>query len=244
MAANFRKTRQVLQRVFTLCEPSAKSTFALFICLGPLICFSLASCAMPLKTAREIHEAAPVAAYQGFANFPYEKLSLKDSRLFRIDEHSPAFNFVTGKSFFRAFALPQSSTPYTVTVRSYLVGPTLIDGYIFAPRAILLDDSFTVTRTLGTDDFHHAKPGLFENMGNKGLSWRAMLEGSTRIDQSARDERYLIILTTTKALEEKTIMPEPVYTMALWGSGMIPTGEVKDIPVSHSPVGNLRIILK
>jgi maltose operon protein len=202
---------------------------------------------MPLRTAREFHEAAPIAAYQGFADFPFEKLSLKDNRLFLIDEHSPAFNFATGKSFFRAFALPQSSTPYTVTLRSYLVGPTLKNGYIFAPRAIFLDDSFTVTRTLGTDDFHYANPGFFENMGGKGLSWRAMLEGSTRIDRSARDEHYLIILTTKKALEEKTIMPEPVYAMD-WDWLGTPwalrrTGEVK-IPVSNSPVGNLRIILE
>ena len=140
MTANFRKIRLVLQRAFALCEPLAKRTFFLFFCLGPLICFSLASCAIPLKTARELQEAAPVAAYQGFANFPYEKLSLKDSKVFRIDETSPSYDFDTGKSFFKAFALPQSPTSYTVTVRSYLVGHHVISGYIFAPRAIFLND--------------------------------------------------------------------------------------------------------
>jgi maltose operon protein len=241
MAANIIKMRQGLYEIFAMCKPVAKSTISPLFCLGLLSCFLLASCAMPLGTARERYEATPVVSYHGFVNFPYEKLSLKDSKAFRIDEHSPAFDFGTGKSFFRAFALPQSPTPYTVTVRSYLVGHHLNSGYIFAPRVIFLNDRFTVTRTLETGDFHYAKPGLFETSG-----WRAMLEGSTRIDRSARDERYLIILTTKEALKEKTILPFPVIIPVIMPGVVtaIPTGKQMDIPVSNSPVGNLRIILE
>lgn len=207
-------------------------------CLALLSCVALASCAMSLVTARERYEAAPVAPYQSFADFPYEKLSLKDSKAFRIDEHSPAFDFATGKSFFKAFSLPQSSMPYTVTVRSYLVGQHFKSDYIFAPRVIFLNERFTVTRTLEKSDFHYAYAGLFE-------TWRlrAMLEGSARIDQSARDERYLIILTTKEALQEKTTLPYPV-TICTPGAGVIPTGQSVYAPFPNSPVGNLRIILE
>lgn len=241
MAANSIKMRQALYGVFAMCKPLAKSIISPLFCLGLLTCFLLASCAMPLGTARERYEATPMVSYQGFVNFPYEKLRLKDSKAFRIDLHSPAFDFDTGKSFFRAFALPQSPTPYTVTVRSYLVGQHLKSGYIFAPRVIFLNDRFTVTRTLEKGDFHYAKPGMFETSG-----WRAMLEGSTRIDQSVRDERYLIILTTKEALKEKTILPYPVIIPVIMPGvvGAIPTGKKMDTPVPNSPMGNLRIILE
>jgi hypothetical protein len=241
MDANIIQERQILQGVLAPDKPLATSSIFPLFCLGLLSCFLLASCAMSLGTARERYEAAPVASFQSFADFPYEKLSLKDSKAFRMDEHFPAFDFATGKSFFKAFSLPQSPTPFTVTVRSYLVGQDIQTGYIFAPRVIFLDERFTVTRTLGKGDFHYAKPGLFETW-----DWRAMLESSTRIDQSALDECYLIILTTKEALQKKTTLEYPVIIPFIMPGvmGAIPTGETVDTPVPNSPVGNLRIILE
>jgi maltose operon protein len=241
VAANIILERQILQGVLAPGQPLATSNIFPLFCLGLLSCSLLAACAMPLGTARERYEAAPVASYQSLADFPYEKLRLKDSKAFRMDEHSPAFDFATGKSFFKAFSLPLSPTPYTVTVRSYLVGQDIQTGYIFAPRVIFLNERFIATRTLEKGDFHYAQPGLFETWG-----WRAMLESSTRIDQSARDERYLIILTTTEALQEKTTLQYPVIIPFIFfgAVGAIATGETVDTPVPNSPVGNLRIMLE
>ena len=180
------KNREILQEVFAPGNRLTKSIIYLLFCLALVCCFLLASCGTPqpsLKTATDRLAAAPVAPDQGFADFPYENLSLNESKHFWIDESSPVFDFDTGKSFFRAFALPQSPKPYTVRVRSYLMGES-----IFVPRVIILNDRFTVTRTGDLPEI---------------TSGAGFLTGFIHINQSVRDERYLIILTDRRALTKK-----------------------------------------
>ena len=217
------QNREVLQEVFALGNRLTKSIIYLLFCLGVVGCFLLASCDMPLmshKAAMDRLAASPGASYQGFANFPYENLSLNESKVFWIDENSSAFDFDTGKSFFRAFALPQSPTPYTVIVHSYLLGSARRPS-IFVPRVIILNDRFTVTRTKELRRYG-LKPPLLS----------IMLGGFVHIDQPASDERYMVILTNRHALTQK--IPS-LFTIG-------ETGKVSYL--LRSPVGKLRVIIE
>ncbi len=55
------------------------------------------------------------------ADADFAPLALPSKTAFEIDAASPAFDFgAEGVSYFRAFELPQSDRPYTVTVASYM----------------------------------------------------------------------------------------------------------------------------
>jgi hypothetical protein len=84
----------------------------------------IGGCAKPYGTVLRHYESAPVCC-ASLTELPVEPLKLGDKKSFDLGGGSPAYRFETGKSYFRAFALPQGPYPYRVTVSSYLVGDNL-----------------------------------------------------------------------------------------------------------------------
>src|SRR5208282_6920862 len=64
--------------------------------------------------------ASPPAPDSDPAHFRYEPLPAEGAVDFVIDAASPTFEFQSGPSAFRAFALPAQTRPYVVEVRSFL----------------------------------------------------------------------------------------------------------------------------
>jgi len=66
--------------------------------------------------------------------FSFEVLGIGDTKSFDLNETSPAYQFLTGKSISKAFLLPLSSYPYVVTISSYMLGDNIDSAYIFFPK--------------------------------------------------------------------------------------------------------------
>lgn len=199
----------------------------------------LASCAAPYKKVMARFEESPLCC-RGFEEFRYEPLSLPDEKSFRIDEESGAFAFETGKSYFRAFELPPFTAPYSITVKSYLLGDSIKNAYIFRPAVMFLDSRHEMTRLLETGAFAYAKPSLFETSG-----LRMMYTGEIPVSAENAGDRYMIILTTDRLRAETAIHTSRIFIPFIFPGivGVLPTGAKETNYVPHAPVGKLRIIV-
>lgn len=79
--------------------------------------------------------------------FKYEKLNITDSRSFDLNEGSKYFLFTTGKSYFKAFEIPQDGYPFHLLIKSYMLGEHITEGHIFYPYLIILNEKFKVIRS-------------------------------------------------------------------------------------------------
>lgn len=167
---------------------------------------------------------------KSFKEFDYARLNLPDSKNFDIDKNSRASSFNTGRSFFMAFALPKSSSPYTVSIESYFQGTSLTEGYIFSPALIFLNEDHQIVRSITR--------GLFEYNGDestKPLTAGSGLIAKIDITHEMKDYRYMIILTPGKTLgKEHKHSPTKRAPAALTG---------KKVPLIHAPSGKLKINL-
>ena len=212
---------------------------SVLLVLGLTVLFQ--GCAKPYSAVLRQYNEAPVCC-SSLAELPVEPLRLGDSKSFDM-EGSPAYRFSTGKSYFRAFALPTGPYPYKVTVRSFLMGDDLRSAYFFFPRIITLDGNRSVVRTTGTETFTLHKAGYFETMlETAGLQHK--LEGELNFPDGSLGEKYLVILTTSDLLKATT----PVSTV-----GDVPTltpgysvtapENGNEVRVAHGPGGRVSISL-
>jgi len=197
------------------------------------------ACAKPYSgVVRQYREAPPCCA--SLAELPVEPLQLSDKNSFDLADNSPAFRFETGKSYFRAFTLPQGPYPYRVTVRSFLVGSYLKSAYIFYPQLLTLDANRKVVRATGPGTFNIEHGGLLEAMQEaEGL--RYLLEGGLTFTEGSRDERYLVVLTTDELLQGRTSVPTGgEMFLPGYGGQVLAKGEVL---VPHAPAGRVTVSL-
>ena len=210
----------------------------------------LASCALPtrhMSPALEFPKEGPketvkpltllmrehrelIICCRSFKEFGYEGLRLPEAKNFKIDKDSRASGFNSGRSFFKSFALPEFSTPYTISIKSYLMGENLRDGYIFSPEMIFLNKDHQIVRTVSSDLFEYTGDGP-----GKPLIAGSALIGKIEITQEMKEYRFIIILTAGKTLAvEHTHSPTKKAPAALTG---------KKVPLIHAPAGKLRIEL-
>jgi hypothetical protein len=106
-----------------------------------------------------------------------------------LDEHSPAYPFDTGKSYFAAFRLPDPLKRRDLevsTFRRFGLEPGQ-ETRFFLPQIVLLDESFRITRVTDAAQVQYKEPGFIESG-----RYRAMLE----LDPKRWPERFFIIRTT------------------------------------------------
>lgn len=211
----------------------------------PLILLSAAilvqGCARPYGTVVRQFRDAPVCC-ASLAEIPVEPLQIGDTKSFSLGEGTPAYRFDTGKSYFRAFALPHDSYPYRVTVRSFLVGDSLKVAYLFSPQLMTLDADRRVVRTTGLGTFSLERTGFLETMRETG-GLRHKLEGGLTFTGENGNERYLVVLTTDELLGGKT----PVSTVGdvpMFVPGYAGTPPAQgEVQVPHGPAGRLSVTL-
>lgn len=198
------------------------------------------SCSTSYGTAVRQYSDAPVCC-TSLADLPVEPLQAGDKKSFDLGNGGPAYRFATGKSYFRAFALPQGPYPYRVTVRSFLVGDRLKSAYLFFPQLITLDEQRRVVRTTGPGTFSLERTGLLETLQETGgLGYK--LGGGLTFTADNRDERYLVVLTTDELLRGKTTVSTagtvPMFLPAY--SGTAPSA-ANEAVVPHAPAGRVAI---
>jgi maltose operon periplasmic protein len=173
--------------------------------------------------------AAPVCC-ASLRELPYTPIGPDFSASVQIDRHAPAFQFDSGKSFFRAFALPHNSRSFEIRLYSQ-AGDTVL-----APNAMLLDSQFRVTRLLGADDFTYVPA-----QGLKGDS----LDARLRIDRLYLDnpgnESYLILYTSDAQLAGNTLMEHPAKAYAKARGTQPPN--IPDPVALHVPEGVIKMVL-
>ena len=158
-----------------------------------------------------------------------------------IDENSEVFVFDTGKSYFKAFELPEYTALYTITIKSYMLGGHIKSAYIFRPAVMFLDERFSVIRFIDNGVFQFKKTAPFETSG-----LGAMFEAEIPVAQENAHERYMIILTTDKLLGEKTAKTVQVFVPFIFPGvvGILPTGKEETVYIPYSPIGKFKIVIR
>jgi len=164
------------------------------------------------------------------STLPYTPLEPGFSGNVVIDRHAPAFEFKSGKSFFRAFKLPQNSRSFEIRLYSQA------GDSVLAPNAMLLDSRFHTTRLLGVEDF-----GYVPAQGLKGDS----LDARVRVDRLYLDnpgnESYLVLYTSDAQMAGKTIIEHPAKAYAKARGNQPPN--IPDLMAKHAPEGIIKLVL-
>ncbi len=221
----------------TVAAPYRRALWQLLLLGAALL---LQSCTTSYGTAVRQYGDAPLCC-ASLADLPVEPLQAGDKKSFDLSDGAPAYRFTTGKSYFRAFALPQGPYPYRVTVRSFLVGDRLKSAYLFFPQLITLDEQRRVVRTTGPGTFSLERADLLETLRETGgLGYK--LEGGLTFTADNRDERYLVVLTTDELLRGKTAVSTagtvPMFLPAYSGTALSSANEAE---VPHAPAGRVAI---
>jgi maltose operon protein len=198
------------------------------------------ACTTPYGTALRQYREVPVCC-SSLAELPVEQLQVGDKQSFELGGGSPAYRFDTGKSYFRAFALPQGPYPYRVTVRSFFVGDRLKSAYLFYPQLITLDGERHVVRSTGPGTFTLERAGLLDALPETGeLPYK--VEGGLTFTGDNRDERYLVVLTTDELLRGKTLVSTigavPMFIVGY--KETVPTS-ANEAWVPHAPAGRVEV---
>ena len=209
--------------------------YSFWICIA----FLLSSCATPYSTMKKYYQEATICC-ESINQFNFELIQIGDSKYFDLNERSPAYFFETGKSYFKAFALPQSY-PYQLSIGSYMHG-YFGPEYIFFPQILTLNENYKVVRLTDQNHFRLRRIGYFEN-GKPIWGPPYKIEGQISFTEENKNEKYLIIFTTNELLKGKTsISSMSFYPMYIHGVGIIhlPLSNV-EVSVPYSPVGRIRV---
>lgn len=164
-------------------------------CLVIMFSICITSCTTTYETANKHYDLAQ-SCCRDFSEFTYETLSQTEPLAFDIDQTSPAFNFTSGKSYFKALKLPDLPLPYSLSIRSYAQGEMIDKAHIFFPRILLLKEDFSVAREVD--------PAYVVEKSNAGAikenKWGlpVRLSGQIRIENT--ESKYLLVITTDELL--------------------------------------------
>ena len=217
----------------------------IFLIFVLLLISSCAAMVTHQTAINSLMDATPCCT--SMAEFRYVPLSLDEPINFRLDKNSESFVFPTGKSYFKAFSLPNKKTPYRIRIKSFALGETIDKAHIFYPQLALLNSRFIVIKQSDPRDFTLMKAGMSETAS---VNWGLLmlkLDGSILDDIS--DARYLVVYTTKELMGKtsghmaKQIQPIPVPIPRGIMTGALPEGEVP-VNIPHSPFGWLSVMIE
>lgn len=194
---------------------------------------ALSQAPAPLSISQDSAVQALAAApncCSGLDTLPYTPLEPGFSGNVVIDRHAPAFEFKSGKSFFRAFKLPSSGRSFEIRLYSQA------GDSVLAPNAMLLDSRFHTTRLLGVEDFSYVPA-----QGLKGDSLDARLRVDRLYLDNPGNESYLVLYTSEAQMAGKTIIEHPAKAYAKARGNQPPN--IPDLVAKHAPEGIIKLVL-
>ena len=207
-------------------------------CFSLIFLFTLA-CAV--STKKEVETMNKVSVFfLSFNDMPYMELKEGATYYDDISTSSDIFDFEDGKSFFKAYQLPVTSSRYQLIISSYLEGEFIDRATILYPTVILLDDNFNVVRKVDGKSFE-LKPTLPKE------TWGLPYKYETAINFQSIDnpERYLIVYSAADQRNQQTSLQTmkviPVQQQEAAGEISLKNEEK---PVRHSPIGRIQIELR
>lgn len=169
----------------------------------------------------------------------YQPLMMNEEIKINVDEKSAVYLFSTGKSYVKAFSLPEGR-PLKVTIKSYFIGPFVDESVVFIPCASLLSRDYQVLSLLDPELPIIEKASLDET---GGVRFKNTLSISVTESDSVTN---FIIYTTDRHLSQTS----DAYIKEM-AQAIIPGVTVITVPIGkhnvkvpHSPVGRLRIIVQ
>jgi hypothetical protein len=127
--------------------------------------------------------------------FRFEPLQKNFEQRYSLGRDGPAFLFPTGKSFFRAFHLPEADFEYGVEVTTRITEQGLEDHQSIAcPSAILMDDAFRIVVIGRNLPFVAIPPRRDRAYG---------MSTSIRISGELLKARYLVLVTEESSLARR-----------------------------------------
>jgi len=199
---------------------------AITFCLRIAACFVLVAFIINPLHAEPLRHAAP-------DDFQYEPLSDHSVVDFMISRNSDTFEFQTGVSAFKAFALPNDGNRYLVDIQSFVDNAAEpANSRVLYPLAALLLEDFLVSRTTELDSAHFEFP-LLERADVPAYRLTVLL------DPSEVNERYLIIYT---ALPKSDHDPSKKRRPA--GPSTDMAGQEKRSLLGAAPYGRLRVTVR
>jgi Maltose operon periplasmic protein precursor (MalM) len=179
-----------------MCFKRTKNIFQFVIaCYLVTMPFVMVGCALgPRAQADMIAKvsAAP-SCCESMDKFKFSNLSIGKTEI-EIDEKTPAFNFDSGKSFFRAYLLPKGGSKLNISLRSYTNASV---GGLFQPDLLLLDAKFRVSKVIAKPMF--GLPLISEQAFSPAYSIYEFSVGADR-----EQFMYLVIRTTDELLAIST----------------------------------------
>ncbi len=207
------------------------------------LAISVSGCSAPYTKTITRYQNAAICCVS-IDKFSFETLRIGDSKSFDLNERSPAYQFLTGKSYFKAFLLPQSSYPYIITVTSYMLGDSIDSAYILFPQIITLNEDYKLMRSSDPNNVRLLKAGFSETAKETwGLMYKLVVD--LHFEESNKLEKYLTVLTTSELLGAKTSLSTLRVAPIVWPgvAGAIPVG-TKEVLIPHSPAGRINISLR
>ena len=169
----------------------------------------------------------PVSTQQ-FKQLNFLPLDEGDSLYVPLTADSQVYNFASGKSFVQAYKLTKNVSKLKLTINS------LIYDTVLAPKVMLLDSNFVVTRTISSDKFIYREAGM---MNGDRLS--AELTIFRPQVSNPANETYLLFYTTPKAMAGSTTIVHPAKAFARSQKKDVPN--IPDPIIPHSAVGLIEL---
>jgi maltose operon protein len=138
---------------------------------------------------------AAVVCCDALSELRFEPLNVKNADFFRVDASAQAYAFNTGKSFLRAFVIPDNLDRAKVTIEA-IAGAT-----VFVPTVLILDRDYAVSRAIDADQFVYTPAGFMEPQRLKGSFYLDRRQGG-----ELANEKYLVVFTTDDSLNGSTEM--------------------------------------
>ena len=192
------------------------------------------------ETAREGLRGAGICC-ESMSQFRYDPLAEGEGARFNLDASSTAFNFESGKSYFKAFRLPEKTLPYRIKITSFALGETINKAHIFYPQVALLDDRFAIVRQSAPGDFILSKAG-FKEAASETWGVPVKIEGSVLVNNP--DAKYVLVFTTQK-LMSGTSPYEARQVVPIIVPGVVTAipGRKETVFIPHSPFGLLHVAI-
>jgi hypothetical protein len=181
--------------------------------------FVIGGCATARDAFVRDLESVP-ARYTSLSALPYRSVRLGDS-LELMADNLEVGQFAWGKSRFLALQLPETTQPFYLVVKSYLVsslthfrygmagGAEAQNPWVFFPHVVVLDKDMNVILRSRAEDFRlNSNVHFVTVLGFQGPTGRTWLQAAIRIDpQKSPQPRYVVISTSSEFVGKVGAVP-------------------------------------
>lgn len=186
---------------------------------------------LSLEDANKELAEAKVCCEKDIFNGQIINVTKTSSENYKFDlENAQAFDFPTGKSFFRIFQLPINATHLSINFESEIINTT------FKPKIDFYNANKQLVSTIKPNAFKYRDSAITDGF----LSTKIVVNNASA--KPGREFAYMVIYTTRNELAETTSMMHPEVKRAI-ARNLTPP-KFDDVKIPHSPIGTVNITFK